>query len=141
MIVLAANALQKIVAESEEAFPNEACGLMLGARQEADVHISSVHVSRYLADTPLTHFEIDPQLRFNLERLAREKIQDIVAVYHSHPNGMVKPSEVDLSRAHEPGLIWLIVALELGKVTDCRAYRLELPEMQFAEISIRVENN
>ena len=141
MILFPENTLKVIIRESEEAFPNEACGLLLGKRQGANVHIASVHVSRNLADTPRTRFEVDPQLRFDLERLAREKSLDVVAVYHSHPNGMARPSEVDLSKAHEPSLIWIIVALESGKVADRRAYRLDGLEMQFAEVAIQIENS
>ena len=140
MILLRDNAMQKIVEDAERSYPNEACGLLLGERRGPDVHVASVHVSGNLSRTPRTHFEVDPQLRFDLERMAREKSLEVVAVYHSHPNGMAKPSEVDLSKAWEPGLVWIIAALKSGRVTDRRAYRLAIPKVEFAEINIQTES-
>ena len=141
MILMRDNAMQKIVEDAERSYPNEACGLMLGERRGVNVHVASVHVSGNLSPTPRTHFEVDPQLRFDLERVAREKGLEVVAVYHSHPNGMVKPSEVDLSRAWEPDLVWIIAALKSGRVTDWRAYRLANPKVEFMEINIQTESD
>ena len=57
---------------------------------------------------------------------------------YSHPNGSAEPSKVDLSRAWETDLIWLIIALEGGRTVDQRAYKVEIPKERFVEIDIRV---
>jgi proteasome lid subunit RPN8/RPN11 len=140
MILLHDNAMQKIVEDSESSYPNEACGLLLGKRRGANVHVASVHVSDNVSEKPRSHFEVDPQLRFDLERLARKKNVEVVAVYHSHPNGVAEPSAVDLSNAWETDLIWIIVAVESGKAASQRAYRLETPKLRFVEINIQIKS-
>ncbi len=130
--------MRRMITNSEGAYPNEACGLLWGKRCDADVHVVNVHQSENIAREPETQFEINPQLRFDLERLARESDMGVVGLYHSHPNGSAEPSKVDLSRAWETDLIWLIIALEDGRAVDQRAYKVKIPKERFVEIDIRV---
>ena len=134
-------AMRQIIVAAEESCPEEACGLLWGKRCEADVYVASVYQSKNCADDPRTKFEVNPQLRFDLERLAREGEMDVVGLYHSHPNGSAKPSEIDLSRAWETSLIWVIIGLEEGKVVERKAYKVEKPKERFVEIDLQVVNS
>ena len=134
-------AMRQIIVAAEESCPEEACGLLWGKRCEADVYVASVYQSKNCADDPRTKFEVNPQLRFDLERLAREHDMDVVGLYHSHPNGSAKPSEIDLSRAWETALIWVIIGLEEGKVVERKAYKVEKPKERFVEIDLQVVNS
>ena len=107
-------AMRQIIVAAEESCPEEACGLLWGKRCEADVYVASVYQSKNCADDPRTKFEVNPQLRFDLERLAREGEMDVVGLYHYPPNGSAKPSKIDLSRAWETALTWVIIGLEEG---------------------------
>jgi|TARA_B100000686_G_scaffold347483_1_gene436319 proteasome lid subunit RPN8/RPN11 len=141
MIFFPNNSMRQIIIDAEESCPEEACGLLWGKRCEGDVHVSSVHRSKNCAEDPRTKFEINPQLRFDLERLAREGEMDVVGLYHSHPNGPAKPSKIDLSRAWETALTWVIIGLEEGKVVEKKAYKVEKPKERFVEIDIQVVNS
>ena len=134
-------AMRQIIVAAEESCPEEACGLLWGKRCEADVYVASVYQSKNCADDPRTKFEVNPQLRFDLERLAREGEMDVVGLYHSHPNGSAKPSEIDLSRAWETALIWVIIGLEEGKVVERKACKVEKPKERFVEIDLQVVNS
>ena len=138
MIFLPNNAMRQIIIDSEGSYPNESCGLLWGKRCEANLHVASVHRSENCAQDPQTKFEINPQLRFDLERAAREGDMEIIGLYHSHPNGRAEPSKVDLSRAWETALIWIIIALEAGKAVDQKAYKVEIPRERFVQLDIQV---
>lgn len=62
------------------------------------------------------HFEIDPQFLFDHVRSNRESNMRIVGHYHSHPNGRTEPSAEDLAMAHDPEAVWVIAAVDGGKV-------------------------
>ena len=47
----------------------------------------------------------------------------IVGHYHSHPNEPARPSVTDLERAWEPDMIWLILSVGRGKLTELGAFR------------------
>lgn len=68
---------------------------------------------------PQTHFEIDPQTLIDAHRLDRSGGAAIAGYYHSHPNGLARPSETDRAQAPADGMIWAIIAA--GRVTFWRS--------------------
>ncbi len=80
---------------AEGAYPREACGLMLGTHEDGFITVHSVQPTRNLA-TADDHFDLDPGDIVRLDRTARERNQQIVAVWHSHPDADGKPSREDL---------------------------------------------
>ena len=114
MIVLTNVQMSKIRSHAERAYPNECCGLLVGERRDDDVFVREVHECANIALVPANQFEIDPQIRFDVERRVRDEALDLVGVYHSHPDGEAMPSETDIERAWESSLVWLITAVKKG---------------------------
>ena len=110
--------LRAIERAAEEAYPEEACGLLVGRSAPGEGYrVNAVEASVNVAEPPRTRrFEVDPKLRLRLERELRESPDSVIGVYHSHPNGGAEPSETDISMIFEPDMVWLITA-----VTDGRA--------------------
>ena len=50
---------------------------------------------------------------------------ELLAIYHSHPHTQAYPSITDVSRAHWPGTVYLIVSLEDKANPVTRAFRIE----------------
>jgi proteasome lid subunit RPN8/RPN11 len=96
--------IARVCAEAAGAFPNEACGLLLGrkGRIEQAVPAANVHV------TPQTHFEIDPRALIDAHRGARQGGPELLGYYHSHPGGPAEPSATDRHMAAGDGRIWAI---------------------------------
>jgi proteasome lid subunit RPN8/RPN11 len=96
--------LERIAAAAARAFPDEACGLLLGreGRIEQAVPTANVHAK------PQTHFEIDPQALIDAHRAAREGEPEVLGYYHSHPTGLAGPSETDRKMATGDGRVWAI---------------------------------
>lgn len=105
-VKLAREAMESMLAEAGEAHPCECCGLLLGAdgRIEQAVAAANVH------ETPLTHFEIDPQALIDAHRAARDGGPQVIGYYHSHPVGKAQPSATDAAMASRDGRIWAIIA-------------------------------
>jgi desampylase len=115
-MILCAALRAAILAEARAAHPNECCGLIEGD----GARLAAIHPARNLAEAP-DRFLIDPALQFRLQREGRR----IVGCYHSHPDGVARPSARDAQEASEAGFIWLIAAGETlaGFVWDGAAFR------------------
>ena len=112
---LTSGTLATVLAEATGAFPDEACGLLLG---RGDI-IHTATVAANVHPTPETHFEIDPAALIAAHRAARSGGPEVLGYWHSHPNGLARPSATDAAQASGDGRIWAIVALGVsgGEVT------------------------
>lgn len=96
--------VERIAREAARAFPNEACGLLLGREGRFEVAVPTVNVHA----TPQTHFEIEPQALIDAHRAAREGGPAVLGYYHSHPTGPAEPSATDRAMARGDGRVWAI---------------------------------
>jgi len=102
--------LQKIETEALNAYPREACGLLVGKAGE----ILEVIPSPNLADED-DEFMVDPALQIRTKRALRPKSLAVLGVYHSHPSGESSPSARDAKGAANPGFFWIITAISPKK--------------------------
>lgn len=84
----------------------ECCGLLLGQGST----VSEAVLTANVAADPYWHFEIDPAILIAGEKRAREGGPQILGYFHSHPNGLARPSAQDASSAADDRRIWLIIA-------------------------------
>ncbi len=122
---LTAAQLRAIEAAAEAAYPEEACGLLVGRRAaDGAVRVSRVEASANVAEPPRTRrFEVDPRLRLRLERDLRDGQDSVVGVYHSHPDGSAGPSATDRAMIFEPAMVWLITAVAGGHAGATTGWR------------------
>lgn len=139
MIRLPAAAMRALIAACEAAYPEEACGLLVGRRiDDGSIDVNRVEASANLAEDRRHRFEVDPRLQLRLLRERRAGGADeVVGLYHSHPDGEPRPSQTDLARAWEPELVWLIAAVHQGRAVALTAHRLDAEAGCFREIALR----
>ena len=120
-------------------YPEECCGILIGRRIE---HLDDgVIVERILcaqnarADRRRDRFLIEPKTLLAAHREARALGFDIVGYYHSHPDHPAKPSELDREHAW-PGVSYVIVSVQGGRVENTRSWRLSDDRGQFDEEEI-----
>lgn len=104
-------ALAEMIRAASQAAPEEACGLLFGT----EFHIQSAMATVNRAKDPLQHFEIDPASLIAAHRATRAGGPAIVGYFHSHPNGLDRPSATDQVSAAGDGRVWAIVAR--GRIT------------------------
>jgi proteasome lid subunit RPN8/RPN11 len=90
-----------------EAAPDEACGALLGTAGER-VHISAFRRLRNLAERH-DRFLVDPGDLWRADAEARALGLQLVGVFHSHPDGVARPSSRDAAFAALWGrMVWVI---------------------------------
>ena len=136
MIRIAPAALRAIVAAGEAAYPEEACGLLVGAPAADGWRLEAAYASANLAPAPRVAFEVDPALRLRLHKALRGTANDVVGVYHSHADAPAQPSPRDLERAWEPALTWLITSVLDGQAVLTTAHRLSGDGRRFVQVPL-----
>ena len=125
MIVLTKAHADELIAHAREENPNECCGLIGGT---ADGVSQSVYRLRNLAANPLVTYDAAPEDLFKAQRAMRERVELLLAIYHSHPRAADPyPSETDVRLAYYPTAVYLIVGL--GNQEPClKAFRISEKE-------------
>ena len=106
IIRIASGIRESLLIEARLAQPNECCGLLTGTPGCIETLVPAKNVSPH----PATSFEIDPGTLMRTQRGVRERQQQVLGHYHSHPNGSAEPSPRDAARSTENGQLWLIIA-------------------------------
>jgi proteasome lid subunit RPN8/RPN11 len=142
VILLPASLLRRIATLTEEAYPEECCGLLIGGRNaDGGVRVTEIAEAVNVAPPPRRdRFEVDPAVRFAMMRRLRGTAQGIVGHYHSHPDGPARPSAHDAASTYEPELIWLIVAVAAGKAGEAAAFRYDPVSAVFRRVPISLTN-
>jgi proteasome lid subunit RPN8/RPN11 len=99
--------------------PREACGLLIGRIESGDVVAVAAVPARNAAPGHAL-FELDPRALLAADAQAQERSCEIVAIYHSHPDGNAVPSPRDVAEC-DPAWAMLIV----GAGGETRAWRVD----------------
>ena len=111
---------------SEETYPHECCGVLLG-RFEDDGSKIVARVARCgntRADSPHNRYNIDPKELVRIQREGRDRGEEIVGFYHSHPDHPAQWSPTDLAEAHWIGCSYVITSVEKGKAALTNSFEL-----------------
>jgi proteasome lid subunit RPN8/RPN11 len=112
--------IDDVVAHARTEAPNECCGLLAGSIELIDQSIPAHNVKA----SP-TAYLVDPADHFAAIRRLRAEGRAIIGAYHSHPRSEAVPSEADVSEAHYPEFVYLIVSLANPDAPDLRAYEIK----------------
>jgi proteasome lid subunit RPN8/RPN11 len=109
----------------EETYPHECCGILLGQMDNNVRSVSSVvRCGNTRADSPQNRYHIDPRELIRIQRQGRERGEDIVGFYHSHPDHPARWSTTDLAEAHWLGCSYVITGVEKGKAAVTNSFEL-----------------
>jgi proteasome lid subunit RPN8/RPN11 len=127
----------------EETYPNECCGVLLG-RMDGDERVvtSIARCGNTRDDSPHNRYNIDPKELIRIQREGRERGEDIVGFYHSHPDHPPLWSPTDLAEAHWFGCSYVITSVEKGKAAVTNSFELRGTEennKQLVGESVEVE--
>lgn len=130
--------LATICRSAEAAYPEECCGLLIGALEPGGHgRIFRAAPSANLAAERRHRFEIDPALYLALERTLTGP-ERLVGLYHSHPDGSAFPSAMDAAAAWREGWLWLIVPVATGRAGAAAVHRLVAPGGPFEAVEFAV---
>ena len=110
--------LEEIIKHAKDAYPNEACGLLVG-RTTVDRFIPMKNISANARE-----YEMDPAELITILRSLRETGENLISIYHSHPHGPAEPSKTDVERSYYPEVAHLIVSLAALERPRAAAFRI-----------------
>ena len=122
-LVIDPTLLSTLVAHAERDYPNECCGILVGARRGLDRIIHRVVQSNNITEGDRRrNYQVDWKTLLRTQRQARAYQMEIVGFYHSHPDGSARPSQRDLDHAWSD-CSYLILAVVAGRVVDSASWR------------------
>jgi len=135
MIRLRRSHAEEILAFASAANPAECCGLIGG---RADGFATSIYPLRNVAADALVAYEAAPEDLFAAQRQMRERGEELLAIYHSHPRSAIPaPSETDVRLAYYPRAIYFIVGLA-GVEPVIRGFRISESDEQWTEVEYAI---
>jgi proteasome lid subunit RPN8/RPN11 len=135
MIVLMREHVNEMFAHAREASPAECCGLVGGSDES---RAQTVYRLRNIAANPLVGYEAAPEELFAAQRSMRERGEELLGIYHSHPRSIEPvPSETDVRLAYYPSAIYLIIGLSADREI-LRAFRISERDGRWEEIEYAI---
>jgi len=148
-MVLAERDLSEIFAHAEEAYPEEACGIVIGKPGNPDTHAvrrCGNLANQYHRDDPIrnprdakTAYIMDPKDLLRIQSEADTNGFEFVLLYHSHPDHEAYFSETDRELALFddepvwPQLRYLVVSVKNRKAAYFKLFSWAGIEKQFRE--------
>ena len=110
----------------EETYPDECCGVLLGKfNDDGSKTVSrTARCGNTRDDSPQNRYNIDPKELIRIQREGRERGEDIVGFYHSHPDHPAQWSSTDLAEAHWFGCSYVITSVEKGTAAITNSFEL-----------------
>jgi proteasome lid subunit RPN8/RPN11 len=126
MLKLSQSAYASLRRHGEETYPHECCGVLLGHFDDDGAKTVSriAGCGNTREDSPHNRYNIDPRDLIRIQREGRERGEDIVGFYHSHPDHPAQWSPTDLAEAHWFGCSYVITSVEMGKAVLTNSFEL-----------------
>ncbi len=128
MLKIPEGIFSEIRRHGEATYPYECCGVLLG---QADLDQNERQVSLAIrcgntrTDSAHNRYHIDPKELIAAQKTARQRGEDIVGFYHSHPDHPAQWSQTDFAEAHWIGCSYMITAVARGKAEITNSFLLD----------------
>ena len=127
----------------QETYPHECCGVLLGQIDEIYSRVTaSARAGNTRTDSAHNRYNIDPKDLIRIQSEGRNRGEDIVGFYHSHPDHPAQWSKTDFAEAHWYGCSYVITSVEKGKATITNSFELagtEEADKKFLNEKIQIE--
>jgi proteasome lid subunit RPN8/RPN11 len=139
IIYLKREHLEKMINAAKLSFPFECCGFLIGEFENRTKKINNiVRVNNVFAGMKkMNHYLIDPNEQYEVEISSKENGQNVLGIYHSHPDADATPSDYDLKWACY-GYSYFILALNKNGVTDSASWVLSECRRMFINEKVKL---
>ncbi len=135
MIVLKNSHRDQLFAHAREGAPNECCGLIGGSD---DGLARNVYSLRNVAADKIVSYEAAPEDLFAAQRQMRERGENLLGIYHSHPRSVEpEPSRTDVRLAYYPQAVYFIIGLA-GAEPVMHAFRISERDDRWEQVEYGV---
>lgn len=131
MLRLKKQLLKKITEHALREFPNEACGILAGRREQVEEVYEMVNVEK----SPQTFF-MDAQQQLGVMKQIRNAGRKMIGIYHSHVASEAYPSSHDVELALYPEVSYMIISIRNRKNPSIRSFKIVEGEISEEELKI-----
>ena len=126
MLKISPQNYDSIRTHGEETYPHECCGILLGHTNDDGSRIvtTTARCGNTRTDSAHNRYNINPRELIRIQREGRDRGEDIVGFYHSHPDHPAQWSKTDLAEAHWFGCSYVITSVEKGKAVVTNSFEL-----------------
>ena len=118
-LILPRALLDEMLAHVSGLWPEEACGLVGGV----DGHAARLYPVENVRHSPVA-FEMEPLQQIKAMLAMEAEGLELIAIYHSHPDGPARPSATDVANAYYPDAVQLIISLADRARPSVRAFTI-----------------
>jgi [CysO sulfur-carrier protein]-S-L-cysteine hydrolase len=131
MLQIPAQIHEAIIEQARQGFPLEVCGI-LGGRDG----VVTSHYPMSNTDASNEHFMMDPKEQFAVVKALRGSGEEMLVIYHSHPESPARPSQEDIRLALTPNVSHLIVSLLEPERPVAKAFLIENGKVAPVELQV-----
>ena len=126
MLKIGKPAYEEVRRHGEETYPHECCGVLLGRMDDDGTRFvtSIARAGNTRTDSPQNRYNIDPKELVRIQREGRQRGEDIIGFYHSHPDHPAQWSQTDFAEAHWLSCSYVITSVEKGKSVLTNSFEL-----------------
>ncbi len=121
MIKIEKAAWDKMVAHAEAKYPNECCGAMLGVAGDEKCVMAAVPLENAYGGEQGSRYELRPEDLLAADRQARSAGQDLIGIFHSHPDCDAYFSKTDLENSC-PWYSFVVLSVKEGKFDHAASF-------------------
>ena len=139
MIVVKQEQLDAMLAHAASTFPEECCGLLIGGfNEEKKIVRSTKQIQNTYEPSERYHrYTIDPRAYMETEIEAQNRGEEVVGIYHSHPNAPAKPSPFDQNYAW-PTLSYIVIEVRDKKPIKAASWVLKDDRTDFTPEDLEI---
>lgn len=138
-LTISALDLSAIRAHAELTYPEEGCGLLIGASAPAKVRrvLRIEPTANRATEERGRRYVIPPDVLRDAETRLQTMGESVIGIFHSHPDHPAVPSSFDREHAL-PWYAYVLVSVDHGKSRDLGAFELDPEERTFRPIPVAV---
>jgi len=99
---------------------HEICGFISGKMND----LNKCYPVKNVSENPAQRFLLDAAEQVAALKTMRENGEELLAIYHSHPNAPAIPSKTDLELAAYLDLIYFIISLNTKGLLEIRGFKI-----------------
>jgi len=107
VLVLREHNLKEIAEHSRSSFPVEACGILVGRKENDEKIVEKVYRARNILASQ-SRYQIDPEELWKVFDETERESKEVIGFYHSHPHWSASVSEIDRSLAFYPNCSYVV---------------------------------
>ncbi len=124
--------VNQILRHAQHSEGEEVCGLIAGRGGEFTRCYPVANVARDRRRL----FQMDPKGQIDAMRAMRAAGEELMAIYHSHPDAPAVPSPADVAQHEYPEVLYLIVSLAAKGLPELRGFLIR--DRKVTEVAIGI---